>query len=256
MPSAEQRMNKRILFVDDEAAIRATLPVVLRKHGFDVTVASTVPEAIEQVQTHAFDLLLCDLNIGRERDGYDVVRAMHRSQPRSAVVILTGYPGLESAITGIREGVDDYLIKPSDTDELIARLDARLAHAQGKARILSVSHDQLLLRMRHLLLEREGYEVVSAQGLTASLEACKEVGFDLLVLGHSLEHAEKQQIVDAFRSTSDAPVVSLRRNAGEQLVRGAQYYIEPDPDPMLKLIAEILSRRPPARTSDETKALQ
>jgi DNA-binding response OmpR family regulator len=256
MSPAQQRTNKRILFVDDEWTIRATLPVVLRKHGFDVTVASTVPEAIEHVQTQAFDLLLCDLNISRDGDGYDVVRAVHKRQPRCAVVILTAYPALESAVRGIREGVDDYLIKPSDTNELIASLDARLGHRQGEARILSVSHDRLLLRMRQLLLEREGYEVVSAQGLSASLEACKEGGFDLLVLGHSLEHTEKQQIVDAFCSTSDAPVISLRRNTGEQPVRGAEHYIEPDPEPMLKLIAEILSRRAPAPLTGETTAQQ
>ena len=52
--------RKGLLFVDDEAAIRATLPVILRRYGFTVTVAATVAEAIQQIQDQEFDLLLCE----------------------------------------------------------------------------------------------------------------------------------------------------------------------------------------------------
>ena len=68
------KVTKRLLFVDDEAAIRKPLPVILRRYGFTVSVAGTVAEALEQVRTNDFDILLCDLNIEGESDGFKVIR--------------------------------------------------------------------------------------------------------------------------------------------------------------------------------------
>jgi len=67
---------KRLLFVDDESSIREMLPVILRRYGFQVTVAATVSEALQEITGKHFDLLLSDLNIESESDGYVVVRAM------------------------------------------------------------------------------------------------------------------------------------------------------------------------------------
>lgn len=118
--------RKRLLFVDDEPAIRAMLPVILRRYGFTVTVAATVVEAIQQIQNLEFDLLLCDLNIEREGDGYDVVRAMQKVNPKCAVIILTAYPAVESAVEGIHLKIEDYIIKPSNADALVALLADKL----------------------------------------------------------------------------------------------------------------------------------
>jgi DNA-binding NtrC family response regulator len=118
--------RKRLLFVDDEPAIRATLPVILRRYGFTVTVAATVAEGIQEIQKQEFDLLLCDLNIEREGDGYDVVRAMQKVNPTCVVMILTAYPAVESAVEGIHLRIEDYIIKPSNADALVALLAEKL----------------------------------------------------------------------------------------------------------------------------------
>ena|ERR1700760_3550312 len=119
--------QKYILFVDDESGIRATLPPILRRRGFHVTVAATVQEAITLMYTQQFDLLLTDLNIEREGDGFHLVRSMHDANPRCVTVILTAYPSIESAVEGIHEALDDYVVKPTDADALIAMLSGRLA---------------------------------------------------------------------------------------------------------------------------------
>lgn len=118
--------RNRLLFVDDEHGIRETLPVIMRRHGFIVTVAATVAEGIQQIQSQEFDLLLCDLNIERYGDGYDVIRAMRKVNPDCAIVILTAYPDFESAVEAIHLRIDDYLIKPSRADSLVALLAAKL----------------------------------------------------------------------------------------------------------------------------------
>ena len=119
-------MLKRLLFVDDESGIRNTLPVILRRYGFTVTVAATVNEALEKVRNEEFDPLLCDLNIHRENDGYIVIRAMLQRNSECACIVLTGYPAVESAVEGIRLGIDDYLVKPANADALVAALGEKL----------------------------------------------------------------------------------------------------------------------------------
>ena len=121
---------KRLLFVDDEPRIRETLAIILPRYGFNVTLAATVSEALEKIRKEEFDILLCDLNIERENDGYDVVRAMQIVNPDCLVVILTAYPAVESAVEGIRVGIDEYITKPKRPEELVALLAERLAAKQ------------------------------------------------------------------------------------------------------------------------------
>jgi ActR/RegA family two-component response regulator len=118
--------NPRLLFVDDEAAIRLTLSAILTQKGFDVTAVASVPEALEIIGTQKFDVLLSDLNIGEPGDGFTVVSAMRRVQPEAATFILTGYPDFESALRAIRNQVDDYFTKPADIDALVDRMTKRL----------------------------------------------------------------------------------------------------------------------------------
>ena len=125
--------HQRILFVDDEPAIRATLAVILRRYGFIVTVASSVAEAVEFIKKQEFDLLLSDLNIESERDGYNVIRAMREAHPDCINIILTGYPDEESAAEALTLGIDDYIAKPANADALVAMLADKLT-ARKKAR--------------------------------------------------------------------------------------------------------------------------
>src|SRR3979411_1654555 len=143
-------MATRILFVDDEAGIRNTLKPILEQHGFEVTVASTVPEALEHMNHAGFDALLSDLNIGQPGDGFTVVSAMRRVQPQAATFILTGYPDFDTALQAIRSQVDDYLLKPTDVPTLISTIRGRLEHRQP------MTPERPLKRVSELLQESLG----------------------------------------------------------------------------------------------------
>ena len=132
MPSHVGSIRKRILFVDDEPSIRTTLAIILQRYGFIVTVAATVAEALEKMKKQQFDLLLSDLNIEGERDGYTVIRAMRDANPDCINIILTGYPDEESAAEGLKLGIDDYIAKPANADALVAMLAEKLT-ARKKA---------------------------------------------------------------------------------------------------------------------------
>src|SRR3954462_13774412 len=109
----------RVLFVDDEPTIRLTLPKILEMHEFEVKAAASVQDALKLIQSEKFDVLLSDLNIGEPSDGFTVVSAMRRVQPDAVTIIITGYPAFETALEAIRGQVDDYIVKPADTEELI-----------------------------------------------------------------------------------------------------------------------------------------
>ncbi len=123
-----EKRKTRILFADDEPAIRMTLPAVLEHEGFEVSVAATVAEALSYINRDSFDVLLADLNIGERGDGFTLISAMRRVQPQAVTLILTGYPDFETALQAIRNQVDDYLTKPTDVKHLVAAIKERSAN--------------------------------------------------------------------------------------------------------------------------------
>jgi ActR/RegA family two-component response regulator/PAS domain-containing protein len=112
----------KVLCVDDDLPLLRSLTKVLEHSGFDVSAASSVPEALELIGKDSFDVLLTDLNIGEPADGFTVVGAMRRVQPSACTFILTGYPDIESAIQAVRSQVDDYFAKPLDLPRLLSAI--------------------------------------------------------------------------------------------------------------------------------------
>ena len=113
------------------------MPSILRGHSFDVHVASSVPEALTQIKKQKYDVLLCDLNISIEGDGFALVRAIREANPRRVVILLTGYPAIESAAQAIHIEIDDYFVKPADIELLVGTIERKLqarraAGAPGK----------------------------------------------------------------------------------------------------------------------------
>jgi CheY-like chemotaxis protein len=121
--------------------------------------------------------------------------------------------------------------------------DAGFMAKHSKMRVLSVSYDDLLLRMRQMILENAGYTVVSALGFEKGLEECKKAGFDLFILGHSIPYEEKGEMVKTFRQACTGVVISLQRGASEPRVVTADFHVDPYPEPLLKLIGELRRKR-------------
>jgi DNA-binding NtrC family response regulator len=132
-PAPTQReISRSLLFVDDELSIRLTLPPLLQEHGFQVNVAANVREALEAIKTNEFDVLICDLNIDRTADGFEVMHAMRQANRDAVVVILTAYPALETALEGIHIEIDDYVVKPADIDSMIRTIERKLRARRAK----------------------------------------------------------------------------------------------------------------------------
>ena len=130
--SAQQALDKRLLFVDDEPNIRLTLPPLIEQYGFKVKSAGTVAEALGLIKSSNYDVLLCDINISQEGDGFTVVRAMRDANPDCVTVLLTGYPGFETALKAIHTEVDDYVVKPADIALLVSTMERKLSARRAR----------------------------------------------------------------------------------------------------------------------------
>src|SRR5262245_59134355 len=131
----------RILVVDDDESVAVTISEVLRRDGYAVDTVLSGNDAIERIARIEYDLVLTDLHM-EGVDGMTVLKEVQRRTPLSITIVITGYASLESAISAMRNGAYDYLIKPSVIEDMkltIRRgLDHRrliLAERESRARL-------------------------------------------------------------------------------------------------------------------------
>jgi len=126
-------MTRRILLVDDELAILLTLRAILEMNGFEVHTAASVKEAEQKMNSGVFEMVITDLRMNRETDGYDVIRAARRQSYDPATAILTAYPSLGNEWQS--KGAQSLLVKPVNTNDLLRQIEALLiTHQDQKVR--------------------------------------------------------------------------------------------------------------------------
>ncbi len=114
----EGSLTARILVVDDEESIRDLLRLVLTGEGHSVVTANDGEEAIEYLEAERFDLVITDL-VMPTVNGVEVLRAARRIDPNYPVIVITGYPSVETVTELVRLGAGDYLTKPFSIDVVI-----------------------------------------------------------------------------------------------------------------------------------------
>ena len=110
------------------------------------------------------------------------------------------------------------------------------------ARILSISYDESLLSTRDLLLKSGGYDVVSELGFHRGSRACRDGGFDVFILGHSIPQDDKLDLIQCFREkNAGAPVIALTRS-NEPRLKEVDFYLDPhDPAELLRSLAFLIN---------------
>lgn len=121
----------RLLLVEDDNHVAAALSAILARHGFDVTHARSGEEALQALvpEVDGFGVVLLDLGLP-DQDGYEVCGKI-RKRTSTPVIMVTARADVRSRIHGLNLGADDYVVKPYDTGELLARIHAvsrRTAH--------------------------------------------------------------------------------------------------------------------------------
>ena len=196
----------RLLFVDDEENIRLTLPAILQQEGFEVSVAASVPEALEIINHQSFEVLLTDLNIGGPADGFILVSAMRRVQPHAATFILTGYPDFQTALEAIRKQVDDYFTKPADLSMLIATLKEKTHKPRLTSQAPCKRVSEVILENSDTIIRRWLKEIREDQRLT-SIAMTEQERIDRLPLllndlANALVNAAPQMPAESFSTAA------------------------------------------------------
>jgi len=113
--------KKRILVVDDEEIVRYSLVNILKAHDYEVEGVPSAEDALKLLYDKTFHLVLTDL-ILEGMGGLELLENVKVISPRTLVIVITGYGSIKTAVTALRLGVYDYLLKPCDENELILRV--------------------------------------------------------------------------------------------------------------------------------------
>jgi two-component system, NtrC family, response regulator AtoC len=189
-------LSFRVLVVDDDELILGSLARLFKARGMTVRTASTAEEGLGEARGGGFDLILMDINLG-PRSGLDVVRQLREAQVKSEVVMMTAYASVDTAVSALRLGATDYIIKPFEPDQILRVTDRllerkRLIEANEEfVRAARVQYD-----FSHIITRNEVF--------LAILESIKRVASSrapILIMGES--GTGKELVARAVHTNSD-----------------------------------------------------
>ncbi len=162
----------RVLLVEDDLPAAHGITLMLKTGGAVVDQADTGEEALELVRHYDYDIVVLDLMLP-DMEGYEVVRRMRLARIETPVLILSGLSRPQAKVKGFGMGADDFITKPFDKAELLARMQAIVRRSKG--------FSQPVLRVGRLLLNLDSREVV-VDGQTVHLTGKEYAILELLVL--------------------------------------------------------------------------
>ncbi len=119
----------RMMLVDDEERFLSTTKKLLAKRGYDVVTATNGSEALELLRIQNIHVVVLDVKMPG-MDGIETLKAIKRSFPLVEVIMLTGHATVESAVDGLKSGATDYLMKPTDVNDLIEKVEEAFSKRQ------------------------------------------------------------------------------------------------------------------------------
>ncbi|MBC3193860.1 response regulator transcription factor [Pseudonocardia sp. C8] len=214
----------RILIVEDEPNISSFLEKGLRANGFTPTVVADGESALAHAVGLGFDLVVLDIGLPRG-DGFAVLRAMRQARVDTPVVILTARDTTRDTLTGLEGGADDYMTKPFEFAELLARIRLRLRDRERVGELTTLQLGDLALDLRT--------RQARVDGRTVDLTAREFVLLEMF-LRHPGQVLSREQILsqvwgydfDPGSNIVDVYVRALRRKLGAECittVRGMGY---------------------------------
>ena len=211
----------RVLLVEDDAATAASIELMLRKESFICDITGLGEDALEIGKLYDYEIIILDLLLP-DIDGYEVLRRLRAARVHTPVLILSGWGELDHKIKGLGFGADDYLTKPFDGRELIARIHAIVRRSKG--------HVESTIRTGKLLLNLDS-RVVSVDQSPVHLTAKQYGAFELLSLRKGMT-VTKEMFLNHLYGGMDEPepkiidvfVCNLRRKLAR--ATGGEHYIE------------------------------
>ncbi len=139
-----------ILLVEDEISLSNAVKKILEQHGFIVDAVYDGQSAVDYATGMDYGLIILDVMLPK-LDGFEVLRILRRDGVNAPILMLTARSTVPDKVTGLNSGADDYMTKPFDTEELLARVGA-LTRRTGEVIVETVSYEDLTLGIKSALL--------------------------------------------------------------------------------------------------------
>jgi two-component system response regulator PilR (NtrC family) len=186
-------MTKNILVVDDEQIIRESLSYILKKESYNVDEAENGKTAYDLLLETNYDLVITDLEMP-EMKGTELLEKIRDLSAQTATIVITAYGSLETAISALRAGASDYVLKPVEFDELLIKV-------------------KRLFEMKDLITEN--------QILRSELQRTTE---DHKIIGKSYAIRKIFELIDSVADTDSTVLISGKSGTGKELVAKALHY--------------------------------
>jgi len=151
-----------ILVIDDDADILKVLKANLELHKFKVTTANSWAEGRRQISIKKPDLLVLDLMLP-DGDGFDICRSLRREHLSLPIIMLTAKDKISDKVIGLESGADDYMVKPFETLELIARVKACLRRLKPPSKVEHIRIGDLHIDYRRRVVKAGNREITLTQ---------------------------------------------------------------------------------------------
>jgi DNA-binding response OmpR family regulator len=215
----------RLLIAEDDPMLGAGLKRALERAGYTADWAKTGEEAIAAAAAHPYALMLLDLGLP-ETSGLEAMRAIRDRLPGLPVIIVTAQDRAEQKVEGLDAGADDYVVKPFDLEELLARIRARIRSRDRRASDQLAAHG-LVLDLAARTAVKDG-EPVSLTAKEFKVLAVLMRRMGQFVAKPELEAAIYDSEAEVESNTIETAVYALRRKLGADFIltaRGLGYTI-------------------------------
>ncbi|HPS54260.1 MAG TPA: response regulator transcription factor [Sedimentisphaerales bacterium] len=227
----ERKISMRVLVVEDEIRLAENISRILReKENFAVDIANNGVDGLHMAKTNPYDLIILDLMLPG-MDGLELLRRIRKTGSSTAVLILTALDSTENIIAGLNTGSDDYLTKPFDIGELLARCKALIRRSYGKTtpkiQFGKVSIDTVA---RRVFLDEQEINLTAMEYHTLEYLAMRkgEIVSKTELLEHLYDFNWERfsNVVEVYISTLRAKLDPEKSSSLIQTLRGQGYIIK------------------------------
>nr|WP_321360995.1 response regulator transcription factor [uncultured Hyphomonas sp.] len=211
----------RVLLIEDDSAVARSIELMLKSAGFNIYTTDLGEEGVDLGKVYEYDMIILDLSLP-DISGYEVLKQLRMGRVNTPVMILSGNPDIEAKVRTLGYGADDYLTKPFNKDELIARITAIVRRSKGHAESV-IRTGEILVNLDAKTVEVDGdrvhltgkeYQMFELLSLRKGTTLTKEMFLNHLYGG--MDEPELK-IIDVF-------ICKLRKKL--QLATGGNHYIE------------------------------
>ena len=220
----------KLLLIEDEESLRRPVRYFLERNNFVVDEAADGKQGLGMVGMNEYDCILLDLNLP-EVDGIEVAKKIRQNENQVPIIMVTARSQMYDKLKGFTHGADDYITKPFDLKELVARINAVIKRSSLNKEENMTFGDNTVYSERNVVVDgKKNREIVLTNKEMGILEYLLRSKGDIISSEELLEHVWDREI-DMFSETVKTHIKTLRKKIDPkkqfiQTVRGKGYYIK------------------------------